>query len=124
LKVPLREGGILRSILCAPRVPSDIAEAAKRFSATEVFGVQVVDLELRPLVAGKTPQGWDSVTYGFFYPGTNDVEAVLSFYRHPTSGLNWEISRVASYKQTFFKDGAEIISSEAESHVGYWWGLV
>jgi len=108
----------------ALRVPSDISAAAKRFSGSEEFDSSVVELELKPLVAGKTPQGWDCATYAFVYPGTSDVEAVLSFHKHPTRGLEWEISRVAGYRQRFYKDGKEIVTMERGSNIGYFWGIV
>lgn len=86
----LPSGGMLYSILCAPRIPTDIDDVTK-------WEEKTIDLERKPLMSGVEDGGYQTAAYAFIVPGTQNVECFLVITKLP-EGYRWEASRCGGEK--------------------------
>jgi len=102
--------GPLRAIICAPSVPSHIADEAKQYTVIRTWMGEAVDLERKALLAGKTKDGVDIVTYAFFEPETGNPEVFIVFAGKSGGSIGAEISRSAWAELTVYRNGEPVVT--------------
>jgi len=105
----LREGGILHSMLCAPRVPTDIEEIASRFLAIRTYAGVTTEFERKACMYGKDEENREVAAYFFLVPGTQNIEALLYITKLPDGTYGCEVSRMSIAEMTVYYMSSELI---------------
>jgi len=114
---------MLRSILCGPKIPTDIDDVAKKFAITRFWEEKTIDLERKPLMSGVEDGGYKTAVYAFVVPGTQNVECFLVITKVP-QGYHWEASRAGGAEMTVYYQGTEVARMAMYSNIGYFGGVV